>query len=680
MAVSDRTQMATLLTGMNLTLYMANRLHVYFRYFQLIPSTKATDNFEGALIKMYTHELRFIATAIQIYQTGAATRTWQALWQTSTLADFETESDKLASRAEIEARNCDREIDARRWDNAKQWQEDLKEALHKLDEIQGIKNALAHLQVRVDLTKLTTAGGAAYNSYAEEKFAGCLAGTRTQLLHQIADWTNDPDGKCILWLCGMAGTGKSSIARTVAYDLDKRRRLGASFFFKRGEGDRGNASLFFPTIARQLADMVPDLGCSIAEALNADSFLCERNLQEQFEKLLSQPLLRAAHRLMPSGIVLVIDALDECERTEDIRTILQLLAQMENTPSLRLRIFVTSRPELPVQLGFQTMNENLHQDVKLEIVQAATIADDIVTYLEHRFAQMKEEISLRRPYDLVPNDWPGDANIQALVDLAGPLFIFAFTVCRFISESNPRRRLETVLQQPKQMPLLGLDKTYLPILNQLILERDEQEHGQLITEFRDLVGPIVLLADPLSALSLSNLLDTPLGDIGERLSNLHSVLNIPTDYNAPMRLFHSSFRDFLVDPQGRDVNRFWIDKARTHSMLAKHCLRLLSQPRSLRQDLCGFGKSGTKRADISKVQVERSITADIAYACCYWTWHLNKSGEKLRDDDYVHQFFQSHFLYWLEALSWLGRLSKAVSYVSDIRSLVEVSQGQGMNT
>jgi tRNA A37 threonylcarbamoyladenosine biosynthesis protein TsaE len=71
----------------------------------------------------------------------------------------------------------------------------------------------------------------------------------SELLQQIAEWAESPDGKCIYWLEGMAGTGKSTISRTIARDFQVSGLLGASFFFKRGEADRSNAKRLFSTIA-----------------------------------------------------------------------------------------------------------------------------------------------------------------------------------------------------------------------------------------------------------------------------------------------------------------------------------------------------------------------------------------------------------------------------------------------
>lgn len=58
---------------------------------------------------------------------------------------------------------------------------------------------------------------------------------------------------------------------------------------------------------------------------------------------------------------------------------------------------------------------------------------------------------------------------------------------------------------------------------------------------------LVLLEDPLSALSLSSLLEIPLRDVGERSRHLHSVLNIVNDRDASVRLLYLLFRDFLEE-------------------------------------------------------------------------------------------------------------------------------------
>ncbi|PKS11379.1 hypothetical protein jhhlp_003141 [Lomentospora prolificans] len=78
-------------------------------------------------------------------------------------------------------------------------------------------------------------------------------GSPVDLLRHIREWEDDPRSESIFWLNGMAGTGNP--LSLVSFAVTG--RLGASFFFIRGEGDRGRASKFFTTIAAQLVSQVP---------------------------------------------------------------------------------------------------------------------------------------------------------------------------------------------------------------------------------------------------------------------------------------------------------------------------------------------------------------------------------------------------------------------------------------
>jgi hypothetical protein len=138
---------------------------------------------------------------------------------------------------------------------------------------------------------LPVATGASFDSHNDSHNARCLPITRTELLDDIATWANSKDGESIFWLRGMAGTGKSTIARTVALLFTDCGQLGARFFFKKGEGDRGNASRFFTTIATDLVAHEPGVVPGIRKALDEDSKIADKSLKDQFEKLILQPLL-----------------------------------------------------------------------------------------------------------------------------------------------------------------------------------------------------------------------------------------------------------------------------------------------------------------------------------------------------------------------------------------------------
>lgn len=65
------------------------------------------------------------------------------------------------------------------------------------------------------LSRLPFVKEAAFNSFSDELEPLCHPQTRIALLEEINDWVLKSDGKCIFWLNGMAGTGKSTISRTV---------------------------------------------------------------------------------------------------------------------------------------------------------------------------------------------------------------------------------------------------------------------------------------------------------------------------------------------------------------------------------------------------------------------------------------------------------------------------------
>ncbi|KAF2806347.1 HET-domain-containing protein [Mytilinidion resinicola] len=520
---------------------------------------------------------------------------------------------------------------------------------------EGRQKALDRLRKAIrehNSINLPIATGASYNSHAEEHNSRCLPNTRTALLHDIANWANAEESKPIFWLSGMAGTGKSTIARTIAQSFASHGQLGASFFFKRGEGERGNASRFFSTIANDLVACEPGMLPGIRKALDEDSAISDRVLEDQFEKLILQPLVGIKQACSQTlARVVVLDALDECEQEQDIRTILQLLARTKAIRPVPLRIVVTSRPELYIRLGFKEMPNGTYQDLVLHEVPRTTIKHDIRLFLEH-------ELGTIRKARMLSSDWPATHQIQALVELAVPLFIYAATVCRYIGSKggNPEGYLRKVLEYRKST-FSQLDRTYLPALDQL-LDEQEDEKEEWLHAFRELLGSIVVLARPLSRISLARLLQVPQEEITCRLDSLHSVLNVPNQEDMPVRLLHLSFREFLVDPRKQGQSPFWVDERARHE--------------SLQQNMCDL-EPGTLRSEVDEGEISTYLSPELQYACRYWVYHLKQSQRLVSNKATVDTFLQKHFLHWLEAMSLIRDTHKCVSLLETLSTLVEAS-------
>lgn len=520
------------------------------------------------------------------------------------------------------------------------------------------------LNQKIDLGRLHVAKGAAYNDY-ENQHEECLEGTRVELLHSINNWTKAPDGKCIFWLCGMAGTGKSTVSRTVASRLKGQNLLAASFFFKRGEQDRGNAKMLFSTLAKQLGGTMPQLSPSIQKAIEDDPDISGRALREQFEKLILQPLL-AIDQDPITTMVIIIDALDECDKEDDVWTILRLLPQLQRSSFVQLRFLLTSRPELPIRLGFMGMAGG-YQDLILHKIPEPVIKHDIKLYLEEKFVQLKQE-------RLISSDWPGDAIISKLVDRATPLFISATTLYKFISDKrrNPEARLRAILSDETNYAS-RMDSTYLPVLNQLLTDQDEQDTQQLVKEFKDIVGVIILLVTPLSVNSLARLSDMELINIQTHLDLFHSVVDVPAELDEPVRILHLSFRDFLLDDTNKE-NPFWINEKEVHQKLMSQCLKVMRHKEyGLKKDICNLQHPGIQRGEIYRYTIDHCLPPELHYACRYWAHHLLQSHNPANKLIHAFSFLRVHLLHWIEAMSLLGIISEAVGVIHGLQSVIKVS-------
>lgn len=532
---------------------------------------------------------------------------------------------------------------------------------------------------KLDLSKLPVAKDAAFNSHAHEHDARCHPDTRVELLDQIKEWAKNPCGQCIFWLQGMAGTGKSTISHTVAQWFQDRELLGASFFFKRGEADRGNASRFFTTITVQLVAKETVLASSVLAAIEADQSVSNKALKVQFEKLILEPLGRlTGNPDKPKTVVIVIDALDECENERDAKNIIYLLSRTKALTSLKLRIFVTSRPDLHIRLGFDKIRGN-YQDIILHKIPHHIIEHDIAAFLEYELAEIMKEYDDSVGQDRqLPSDWPGQATVKVLVDMAVPLFIFAATICRFINDrrlGSPEQQLQKVLAyqtKTTESEIDKLDATYRPILDQLVFGLTNAAKRRQIEEFRDVVGAIVLLAEPLSTSSLARLLNIPRPTIDSRLEHLHSVLSVPLSADSPVRMLHLSFRDFLVDSDKRETNPFSVDERECHIRIANRCLEILNLSGHLKRDICGLEKPGKMRIEVDSDIIYTRLPIHVRYACQYWVHHLEQSHSYIRDGDDTHLFLIHHFLHWLEVLSFIGKISMSISLISTLQSLIAV--------
>ncbi|KAF3207839.1 hypothetical protein TWF679_008170 [Orbilia oligospora] len=309
--------------------------------------------------------------------------------------------------------------------------EDTIQFAIKVDELKlvlGVDKKVEKIAATVRrIAGLPVSEAAIFGSFADQHEPKCLKNTREQLLKDFEAWTSTQraDTKAIFWLSGAAGTGKSTICRTVATLLQAKNMLAASFFFKRGGGDRGNASKFVTTIAAGLSAYWPDLIPHIEDAINNDSGISTKAIQDQFEHLVRKPIASILRGTSDSKSVsiIVIDALDECDNENDVRLLVKLLGEISELKNVDIRVFITSRPETPIRAGFKKI-DGTYKDLVLHDIEQKIIEHDITVFFEKQFEMIVDEHD-----EILTTEWPGQDIIRQLVNVSSPLFIVASTIC-----------------------------------------------------------------------------------------------------------------------------------------------------------------------------------------------------------------------------------------------------------
>ena len=492
------------------------------------------------------------------------------------------------------------------------------------------------------------------------KRKGCLKGTRGAVLNGIELWARDfKKSPPIYWLNGLAGTGKSTIAKTIAERLFAGGQLGASFFCSRDFKDRRNLTLIFPTLATQLARKYKEFRSILTPLIRSDPEVAYESLYDQMNKLIVRPL-----RETGISTVIVIDALDECEDDESASAILSILGQLvSKIPGVKF--FLTGRPEPRISEGFRLPLLAKMTDIFiLHGVEPYQIDSDIQLFFKNRFS----ELASRRKLD----DWPTEEQLDRLCGRAAGLFVYAAATIKFIDNNkmDPRKQLNILLESQKIGACEGkpLDLLYMSILQEAFGDDDPEST-------RSVFAAVILAVNPLPPSAIAALLGFNTNDVLPLLSSINSLLILQEDADLPVQPFHKSFPDFITDQTRCIDKRIHISPPYHHFQLLIGCLDLMD--RTLEENMCGL-PDGVANSDVSdlKERVNQYINPALRYACMSWHVHLVDAGTTPARAPTItltiHQFLETKFLFWLEALSVLGAARNAVEALQVATDWLEV--------
>ncbi|KAF5349384.1 hypothetical protein D9758_015520 [Tetrapyrgos nigripes] len=471
----------------------------------------------------------------------------------------------------------------------------------------------------------------------------CTEGTRTEILSAIINWAmgNSTIKTMGYWICGMAGTGKSTIAMSVCIELEKQNLLGATFFCSRQIPECRDHSLIIPTIAYKLASHLQVFAATLVETLRNEPEVFSKPPSIQLNLLLINPWNQIARTNIQPTVV-VVDALDECE---DISSVLSaLIPAIHNQMMPGLKFLFTSRPERyiqkhlridrPLSYGSEVDGMFLHD------VEETLVKEDIMKFITAEFKEL-----------MIPGK---DTYIKELAEKSGKSFIYAATMVKFIL-ARPglvRSRLKEAYSQTtsRKHQTQILDDLYSHVIKTAI-PRDYlslEETGDCLK----VLHTIILVGRPVSCLIISNLLELEFTMVEEFVKDLQSVLYI-SNSDSFIYIFHTSFRDHILT-ESRTEPLYACKPWEHHAMLSRRCFNTLMK---LKFNICDLPSSFLADKDVPGMEQKlKNIDDTLRYACNNWGYHLSQSDMGTGVVSQVKTFLEEKMMFWIEAMNLIGDL------------------------
>lgn len=456
---------------------------------------------------------------------------------------------------------------------------------------------------------------------------------------------------------GMAGTGKTTIACSFSQRLEEQKQLAASFFCSRTSPECRMVGRIVPTIAYQLARYSIPYQGALCEVLGNDPDIGSTNVPKQFERLLVEPLLKVKSAL-PENLVVVIDALDECEDRSGVQRLLDLLFQYAG--GLPLKFFVTSRPEPEIYRKMVFQAPDSRTVLHLHEIEKSLVQADIALYL-------KEE--LRRFMS------PTSDQIEKLSERSGNLFIYAATLVRHVQLGERlgdyEKRLDSLLAAvPRSMKQYAqLDGLYTTVLKSALNDGDLDEEG--VEDVRAVLQTVICAQEPVDLETLAALAGL---DNAQRarsaLQPLRSVLHL-SENNGLVSTLHASFPDFMFS---QDRSGPFFCEIEIHScMLTRQCFAIMRD--QLRFNICNLESSFIIDKEVDELQgrISQCISSPLFYTCRYWADHLYSCKPSETLESTLGEFLSNRLLFWMEVLNLKGVMNIGMGVLLKSKQWLKVS-------
>lgn len=473
---------------------------------------------------------------------------------------------------------------------------------------------------------------------------------------QYCRWQNGDDVR-LLWIRGGAGKGKTMMSIGLVEQFSEDDSSIVTYFFCQDTDYQLNTMEgiikgLIQQLIRQRKELIEFLQChwDPAEASFTENMSSWRRLWDV--------LLEMINHCRRQRVYVVVDALDECQNGE-IGEFLKLIVRT-GLDNANVRWLLTSRPldDADRELLNTTQEIGIGLELHFDYLEAA-----IKTYVSHKVRELY-------PVHRYGQNIPQSLETQ-LLEKAEGTFLWVSLVCKRLENDGSGARVppDEALSAIQEFPP-GLHSLYERMFEQLL-----QGKPTITKSCLRLLKVMTMVYRPLNRAEVFTVTGLSEREIlaGENIvARCASFIKIR---GVTVEFVHQSSREFLVgtsllssrDQYGHaDIA---LSSLRYMSTVLKPNLIDLPWPNSGRHPACPGERISSGKS---------AILDTLDYAVTLWAEHLQAASpsdlvqEALSEHGLVSTFINEKLLEWLECISLLGRLSRAMGVLKTLEALAEV--------
>jgi len=468
---------------------------------------------------------------------------------------------------------------------------------------------------------------------------------------EFITWRNDSNGGRPLWIKGDPGKGKTMLLCGIINELqpytklnDPESYISLSYFFCQATiSGLDNCTAVMKGLIYLLIAQQPCLVSYILDTqLPSSTHWNSRDAVEGiFDRVIADRCLQDTY--------MVVDALDEC--VDGLRYLLKLIL---NTRS-RIKWIVSSRNRFDIDTFLGQTPANLHLSLELH---EDCISQAVISYIDSRVDTLAARMRLKPELNQVVR--------QHLSEHARGTFLWVALVCKELERSKPWEIKKILSEIPE-----GLNELFTRMMDQILKSSSRDLYIRLLATTSIVFRPITFS----ELVAIEREMDINEDMLPAMVAECGSFL---TTKEQTIFFIHQSAKDFLLTKTSGLL--FPLGPFQHHCNLFQTLIGMLAD---LKKDIYSLYYPGVSLERAIHHRPIRDPLKSLEYACVFWANHLeeahtlcceNKNKERILS--YIvaaHQFVVDKFLFWLEALSYLQKISAAANALRFLQSLPTVS-------